>query len=141
MFIIDLCKNFGVQVRYPRIEPFDCMTFKGCKGTISKNISVMLYSAIQCILILVYFLHSGEYMIINVSVFPRNPGNGQIFRAGSLNQWLLPLPVLPIKHGSLKVKWRWWAGKNRETIEAHWHSKWLLPPSRWVIPAHHCRSF
>ncbi len=50
-----------------------------------------------------------------------------IFLARSLNHDVLPLPlpVLPIKHGSLKEKWQWWPGNTKDSLAAvngycHW---------------------
>ncbi len=63
-------------------------------------------------------------------------GEKVLVKAGSLNQWVLLLPVVPIKHGSLKEKWQWWAGNTGGSPAA------VNDFSRWVffqiLPAHRC---
>ncbi len=58
----------------------------------------------------------------------------QLFWAGSLNQWVLPMPlsmripqpVLPIKHASLKEKWQWLTGNTRSSLQLQFNAVLLF---------------
>ncbi len=55
-----------------------------------------------------------------------------IWRAGSLNQWVLPLPmplsVRPIKRRSLKEKWHWWGSLAAVNYYCHRAEAQIIPP-------------